>query len=79
MKIIALKYPITLDGREVKEVSIRRPKVKDHLAVESLSERRSEQEIILMANLCGLPIEAIREFDMADYKALQGALADFLE
>ena len=83
MTTIKLINSIQLDGKEISEITLRRPKVRDRLAVDRLAVDRSnlsdaEKEVQLIANLSDVPREAIEELDLADYSKIQKALSDFL-
>jgi hypothetical protein len=78
MTKIELANAIKIDGKEMFEINLRRPKVRDRLAVERSNFSDAEKEILLIANLAELPIEAIEDVDLADYVKLQKALSDFL-
>jgi hypothetical protein len=75
---ITLKHPVQFDGREVKELTMRRSKVKDQLAVEKEKISEAEREVRLFARLCNVPMELIEEIDLADYKQIQKEYGDFL-
>lgn len=72
-----LKYPIINGGREIKTVTLKRPKIKDQLAVEGIKDP-VEQEITLCSRLTGLDKDLIGEMDLYDYKCMQELLKDFL-
>jgi hypothetical protein len=81
---IELKYPVQIDGTEVRALYMRRPKVRDHLV--SVKTRvgeklltEEEKEIRLLANLCEVTPENIEELDLADYKQLMDAYTDFFK
>lgn len=78
MTTIELKHPITLNGIEVSQLNLRRPKVRDVRAADKAGSTDSEREIWLFANLCEATPEAIEELDMADYLQVQRAYQDFL-
>ena len=83
MTIIKLTQSIKIDGKEISEITLRRPKVRDRLAVDRLAVDRSnlsdaEKEVQLIANLSDVPREAIEELDLADYSKIQKVLSDFL-
>ncbi len=48
---IELKYPISVDGMNVKSLKLRRPKVRDMLGVDATKVSDAEKEINLFANL----------------------------
>ena len=78
MNIIKLTNPIKIDGKDIFEIQMRRPKVRDRLVVERSNASDAQKEVQLVANLAELPIEVIEEIDLADYTKLQKALSDFL-
>jgi hypothetical protein len=78
MNVVKLANPIKIDGKNVSEITLRRPKVRDRLIVERSNASDAEKEVQLIANLAELPIEAIEDIDLADYARLQKALSGFL-
>ncbi len=77
---VALSYPITWDGAKISEVTVKRPKVKDLVAltdagVDDLSEFR--KSIAIVASLTGLPDGAIEELDQDDFQALSEVVGGF--
>lgn len=78
MKKIKLETPIKIDGVEVHEISLRRPKVRDLLVSDKKNISESEREINLIANLAEVSPEAIQELDLSDYMKIQTWLKDFL-
>lgn len=78
MHTIKLKYPVTLDGVEYKELTMRRSKVKDRLAVAAMRDKTDEEkEITLFANLCDVTPAVIRELDESDYPIIQKVYLSF--
>ena len=71
-----LDHPVTVDGQTYTEIALRRPKVRDQLAV---SERSSpeEREVALIANLAEVSFAVVTELDLADYTKIQRLLTDF--
>ncbi len=74
-KKIIFEQPIVVDGKEIKEVTMQVPKVKDMLAVDHI-ENQVEREIALLGNLTGLQItlDDVEEWDSAEYMTLQSTL-----
>ena len=77
MDTITLDHPITVEGREVKEITLRRPKVREARDARKKHKDPADQEIELVSQLSGLPPSAIEEFDIADYSKIQEVLAGF--
>lgn len=80
METIKLDYPINHDGKELSELSIRRPNVRDHIWLDhqSAAAKRSgktvdevEKDAELYARLCDLPVEVIGKLDMQDWGKLR--------
>ena len=78
MTTITLTEKITVDNKDIHEIKLRRPKVRDRLAVERMGQSDAEKEVALIANLADLPKETIEELDLADYNKIQEVLQDFL-
>ena len=78
MHKIKLNEPIKIDGASISELTLRRPKVRDRLAVERLGTNDAEKEVALIANLADIPKDAVEELDLADYAKIQEALQGFL-
>lgn len=75
---IELITPITVDGATLSQLTVRRPKVRDMLAMENTAKNDAEKEINLFANLCEVNPDSLYELDMADYSKLQKTYQDFL-
>ncbi|BFD47786.1 phage tail assembly protein [Wolbachia endosymbiont (group A) of Sympetrum striolatum] len=78
MQKIKLTEPIKIDGILVSEITLRRPKVRDRLAVERMGNSDAEKEVALIANLASISREAVEELDLADYSKIQEVLQGFL-
>ncbi len=78
MQKIKLSNPIKIDGVEVNEISLRRPKVRDLLISDRKNISEAEREVNLIANLAEIPAEVIQELDLCDYMKIQNWLKDFL-
>ena len=76
--VIALQYPVRVNGQEITELHMRRPKVRDRLVVEKISGSQAEKEVRFIANLCEVAPGDIEELDMADYTKVQEAVTNFL-
>lgn len=74
---VKLEHPIQLEGGELAEITIRRPKVRDARDARTKHANPADQEIALLAKLSGLPPAAIEDLDMADYAKLQEVLTGF--
>lgn len=77
MQTIKLKYPIKVDDIEYTELTIRRSKIKDRLAVSSMKASDEYKEVRLFANLCEVSPQVIEELDEEDYIAVQKVYLGF--
>lgn len=77
-KTIALDYPLNLDGRQVAELTMRRPKVKDQRNADKAASDNAGKELQLFASLTGMNPEDLEEMDLSDYTKLQNAYSGFL-
>jgi len=76
MKIIKLSYP---PSEDLKEIRIRRPKVKDIKEVMSLKNLEDlDRDLLLLEKLTGVPKQVLEELDIADWTKLQTALAEMM-
>ncbi len=75
---IDLTYPVSISGVPVKQLQLRRPKVKDILASEKMNKGSdADQERQLFANLLEQPMEVVLDLDFADYQKVQKAYTSF--
>ena len=74
---ITLDRPITVDGAEVKTLSLRRAKVRDLQAVEKVSGDISKT-VALAANLAEVSPDAFSEMDAADFAKVAEVIEAFL-
>lgn len=74
---VPLAYPVMFDGKTVDSLTMRRPTVKDMLAVESLGSEQ-QRELHLFASLCEVNPECLELLDLADYGQLQEVFSGFL-
>ena len=73
---ITLQFPFTNGlGEEVKEINMRRVKVKD-IRLMSAKSNDAEKETFLLSQITGLVPEDLDLMDVADYVALQSSLQD---
>lgn len=77
MDPIKLDHPVTVEGREITEIELRRPKVREARDARKKHKDPADQEIELVSQLSGLPPAAIEELDIADYSKIQEVLAGF--
>lgn len=75
---LTLRHPVTHDGTEYKELSMRRAKARDSRDAQRGGGTPADHEIRMFANLCEVAPEVIEELDMADYVQLQKGYEDFL-
>ena len=56
---------------------MRRMKVADQMNIDASNKSNVEKEIALVANLCEISPEDVKELDMMDYVKLQEQLVNF--
>ncbi|GHS91591.1 hypothetical protein AGMMS49949_02230 [Alphaproteobacteria bacterium] len=78
METIKLDHPIQVNGIALKEIFLRRPKVRDRLVVDKMTVSDAEKEVLLIANLAEISREAVEELDLSDYSKIQRQLQNFL-
>ena len=77
MITITLKHPIKIDGREVAQLTLRRPKVRDLERMDKVSGEMAKA-VALVADLAEITPDQVRELDAGDFTAVAEALGDFL-
>lgn len=75
---IKLSKPLEIDGKKVEALDMREPIVNDQLVMEEIGGTAGNMEVNLFANLCAVPVDALRKMSMKDYKKLQGAYKNFI-
>jgi len=77
-KTVNLKYPIKLDGTEVKSLKFRRAKGGDIIAARKMSGGDDlTMAFHMIANLGGITFEDVCELDAGDLKTVQEEIGDF--
>lgn len=79
MEKVKLTYPVEVCGVKTDTLTMRRPKVRDELAVANGGGTNAERELKLFANLCEVDPSALEDLDMADYRKLQGVYKAFFD
>jgi hypothetical protein len=76
---IALKYPVAHDGVTYREVTLRRARGRDLLAITKASKEDDiEAGFVAIALLADVPRELVDEMDADDVAALTEAVTAFL-
>ncbi len=73
---ITLKHLIQVEGEEVKELTLRRPKLK-HLKGINLDQMNGEAIIDLVAKLADIPPSSAEEIDGEDLAAISEVIGGF--
>jgi hypothetical protein len=80
MTTIKLDYPVTVDGRVIKTLDMRRPTVGDRLTAFSDTKGDDDaKEVVLYTLLTGESTEVIHALDLTDYAKVQKVFFDFLK
>jgi uncharacterized protein (DUF934 family) len=69
--VIALNFPITIDGQTISELTMRRPKVGDNLRAKRAKGDEADKAIALMTLLVDLAPEQFSELDETDFDQVQ--------
>ncbi|WP_254475320.1 MULTISPECIES: phage tail assembly protein [unclassified Bartonella] len=72
-----LLIPITFEGKEHTEITLRRPKTKDLQAIDK--KEGVEQTIAMIARLSEWPHDAISELDINDLSSIGEILESFIK
>ena len=77
---IKLSKGYDLDDRMIGEVELREPTVKDVLQATKTAGNSSQEErdVILVSNLCNVPVDFIEKLSFKDYKVISEELKTFL-
>lgn len=74
---IELNTPIDIDGAEVSTLSMREPTVQDQLDVDSMKGTQANKEVSMLANLCEISPDDVKQMKMRNYRRLQEAYEVF--
>lgn len=74
---IALDFPVSISGVEVKHLVMRRPKVRDEVAYTKSKGDEADKTLALIANLCEVTPDDLLELDSSDFAKLEKQFQDF--
>ncbi|MGX9427975.1 phage tail assembly protein [Bradyrhizobium sp. LeoA1S1] len=74
---ITLDFPIEVDGKSYKTLTMRRPKTKDSLKAAKFKGHDADKGILLLSDLCNVSPDVIEELDEIDAKKLSDQLDAF--
>ncbi len=74
---ITLQYPVTVDGEEITELHIRRPKMADMKRGQKHKDDL-EKSIHLIADLAEVTPKVVEELDTADFAAVSAKVGEFM-
>lgn len=74
---ITLQYPVTVDGEEITELRIRRPKMAD-LKRGQKHKNDLEKSIHLIADLAEVSPMVVEELDAADFATVSAKVGEFM-
>lgn len=74
---ITLQYPVTIDGEEITELRLRRPKMRDMKRIQKHKDDL-EKSIHLIADLAEQTPALIEELDAADFAAVSELVGNFM-
>lgn len=77
METVQLQYPFTFEGREVTELTLRRPKMRDMKRANAVKDEM-EKSIRMIADLAEVSPKLVEELDAEDFAALGAKLGEFM-
>lgn len=75
---VPLRYPIQAHGREVTEITLRRPTVKDLREVERQNLGKQSEYAAMISRLGGIPNSSVDAIDGSDFLRLVEVIDGFL-
>lgn len=75
---VKLSRPIKANGVEVSELRMREPVVNDQLVMEEMSGSDALKELAMIANLCQVAPDDLKQLTLRDYKKVQKAFVGFI-
>ena len=78
MNTLQLQHPITVNGVEITEIALRRPKVRDLETMDKAKGGEIAKSVEFMAHLAEWPPAQVRELDAADFQAASKVIEGFL-
>ncbi|HHY0435727.1 TPA: phage tail assembly protein [Vibrio parahaemolyticus] len=75
--VITLTYPVTVNGKEIEMLALRRPKVRDQLIADKQNKNDADKEVHLMSLLAEVEPDVIRDLDLDDYMEVQKVIVGF--
>lgn len=76
---IELDFPIEISGVKVEHLVMRRPKVRDEMAMAKSTQSDADKALLLIANLCEVAPDDLLELDAADWQKLEQQVVSFRE
>jgi len=70
---IPLKEKVKVNGQQYTSLTMRGPKVRDLKVARRSDGSAFDQDVLLAANLCDVPVEVIDELEVVDWDAVQAA------
>jgi hypothetical protein len=76
---IELSRPIKIDGAAVTALRMREPTVNDQLVMDAKGGSDAQKELAMMANLCAVTPDDLKQLTLRDYKRVQKVFLGFLD
>ncbi|MDW2310637.1 phage tail assembly protein [Vibrio sp. 1075] len=74
---VTLTYPVNVNGKEIKTLALRRPKVRDQLIADKQNKNDADKEVHLMSLLAEVEPAVIQDLDLDDYMEVQKVIVGF--
>ena len=75
---VKLRSAITINGAKVTALRMREPTVGDHLVQKAVKGDDDVKEMTMVANLCSLSLDDVKQLGLHDYKRAQECFVNFI-
>lgn len=77
-KVFKLKVPLEYDGKEIAEITMRAPKVRDIIMAQKVKGSESDQTVAMFASISGVPMPAWHDMDLRDFRRIERWIGPFI-
>lgn len=74
---VTLQYPVTVDGEDITELTLRRPRVADLKRAEKHKDN-FEKSIRIIADLAEVSPKVVEELDASDFAAVSARVGEYM-
>ena len=76
-EVIDLNFSVDIDGTQIKQLTMRRPTVRDQLGFEEGKGSEARRVVNMLAHLCEVSSDTILDLDQSDFNTLAEVLQGF--